>query len=239
MILKRVGEKGAGMLSHFRNVACEEHVYSEWTVGGPIATYRDMGPNEVAHHFRYIIIASPADDPLMFREYRTDSQGHPLDLTSLADLRLITTNFTGSWAYLNSSDQQESRFRYLGEESIRKRQCYVVGFAQIPEVARNVSTFEIGNRSAVLLAQGLAWIDEQSFHILKVETWLLAPRTDIGLKSQSTAVNYFPIQPAGLQNILWLPKEVTVQVHFRRVYIRNTHLYSKFKLFRVESTITP
>lgn len=238
-ILQRVGEEGAAMNSDFRNVACDEHVYSEWTVGSPIATFREMGPNEAAHLFRYIIIPRPADDPLMFKEYRTNPEGHPLDLGSLADLRLITTNFTGSWAYLNSSNQKESRFRYLGEESVRKQQCYVVGFAQIPDVAQNVSTFEVGDRSAVLLVQGVAWIEKRSFHILKVETWLLAPRTDIGLESQRTTVNYSPIRPAGLQKPLWLPQEVTVAVHFQSVYIRNTHLYSKFKLFRVESTIKP
>jgi hypothetical protein len=238
-ILERVGKKGVAMISDFRNVACDEHVYSEWTVGRPMATYREMGPHEVVHHFRYIIIPRPPGDPLMFQEYRTSSQGDPIELMNLTDLRLITTNFTGSWAYLNSADQPESRFRYFGKEKIRKQQCYVVGFAQIPDLAQNVSTFEVGKRSAVLLVQGLAWISEQSFHILKIETWLLAPRTDVGLESQTTTVNYFPVRPTGLRNVLWLPKEVTVEVHFHSVYIRNTHRYSEFKLFRVKSAIKP
>jgi len=238
-ILKFVGERAAAMIAEFRNIACEEHVYSEWTVGSPIATWREMGPNEVAHHFLYIIIPRPVGDPLMFREYRTNPNGKPIDLGNLADLRLITTNFTGSWAYFNPSNQEESRFRYLGEESIRKKLCYVVGFAQKPDVARNFTTFEVGNHSAVILVQGLAWIDERSFHILKIETWLLAPRTDIGLESENTTVNYFPVLPAGLENVLWLPKEVTVLVHYRNVFIRNTHRYSRFKLFQTHAVIIP
>jgi hypothetical protein len=239
VILKHVGERAAEMIAEFRNIACDEHVYSEWNVGSPIATWRQMGPNEVAHHFLYIILPRPVGDPLMFREYRTNPKGNPVDLASLADLRLITTNFTGSWAYFNPSNQVESRFRYFGEESVRKQICYVVGFAQKPDEARNVSTFEIGNHSAHILVQGLAWIDERSFHILKVETWLLAPRNDIGLESENTTVNYFPILPAGLANPLWLPNEVTVQVHYHNLFIRNTHRYSAFRLFQVHVTVTP
>jgi hypothetical protein len=239
VILKQVGEKAAAMIAEFRNIACDEHVYSEWTVGSPIVPWREMGPNEVAHHFLYIIIPGPVGNPLMFKEYRTNLKGNPIDLGSLADLRLITTNFTGSWAYFNPSNQVESRFRYFGEESIRKQLCYVVGFAQKPDVARNFTTFEGGNHSAVILVQGLAWIDESSFHILKIETWLLAPRTDIGLESETTTVNYLPVLPAGLANVLWLPNEVTVLVHYHDVFIRNTHRYSRFKLFQTHVVITP
>jgi len=239
VILKHVGERAAETIAEFRNIACDERVYSEWKVGSPIAIWHEMGPNEVTHHFLYIIIPRPAGDPLMFKEYRTDPKGKPIDLGSLADLRLITTNFTGSWAYFNPSNQPESRFRYFGEEPIRRQLCYVVGFAQRPDVARNFTTFEAGNQSAVILVQGLAWIDERSFHIRKLETWLLAPRSDIGLESQNTTVNYSPILPAGLKNLLWLPSEVTVQVHYHRAFIRNTHRYSGFKLFRSRAVIAP
>jgi hypothetical protein len=237
VILTRVGETAAAMIAQFRNIACDERVYSEWNVGSPIATWREMGPNESAHRFVYIIIPRPAGDPLMFTEYRTNPRGNPIDLDSLADLRLITTNFTGSWAYFNSSNQVESRFRYFGEESVRKQPCYVVGFAQRPEIARNFTTFEAGNHSARILVQGLAWIDERSFHIVRIETWLLAPRNDVGLESQNTTVNYSPVLPAGLQDVLWLPNEVTVLVHYQNVFIRNTHRYSGFKLFQAHSVI--
>jgi hypothetical protein len=233
LVLKRVGERAAAMIAEFRNVACDERVYSEWNVGSPIATWREMGPNEVAHHFLYVIISRPAGDPRMFTEYRTDPKGNPVDLARLSDLPLMTTNFAASWAYFNSSNQKESRFRYLGEEALRKQTCFVVGFAQKPDVARNFTTFEFGKQSAVILVEGLAWIDKGSFQLVRLETWLLAPRDDIGLKSQETIVGYAAVQPSGLKNKLWLPSEVTVLVHYNNVFVRNTHRYSRFKLFQV------
>jgi hypothetical protein len=237
-ILDQVGKSAAAMIAEFRNIACEERVYSEWNRGSPILTFREMGPNEVAHHFLYIIIPRPVGDPQMFKEYRTDPKGRPVDLGALSDLLLITTNFTGSWAYFNSSNQKESRFRYFGEQSLRKQRYYVVGFAQKPEIARNYTTFEAGDHSAAILVQGLAWIDERSFHIVKMETWLLASRADIGLESQDTTVNYLPIRPAGLNSVLWLPNEVKVLVHYHNIFIRNTHRYSDFKLFQAHAVIT-
>lgn len=90
-----------------------------------------------------------------------------------------------------------------------------------------------------MLVQGLAWIDESSFHILKLETWLLASRSDIGLESENTTVNYSSILPMGMKDVLWLPHEVTVQVHYHNVFIRNTHRYSGFKLFQSHAVIAP
>jgi hypothetical protein len=52
-------------------------------------------------------------------------------------------------------------------------------------------------------------------------------------------VNYFPILPACLETVLWLPKDVTVLVHHRNLFIRNTHRYSGFKLFQSHTVITP
>jgi hypothetical protein len=89
------------------------------------------------------------------------------------------------------------------------------------------------------LVQGLAWIDSESFQILRIMTWLLAPRKDIGLNSQVSTVDYYPVQPSGSERVLWLPRDVEVRVRFRDIDIRNTHHYSDFKLFRVESTIKP
>jgi len=231
--MKRVGERAAATISEFRNTACDERVYSEWNVGSPITTFREMGPNEVAHHFLYVILSRPASDSQIFTEYRSDLRGNPVDLASVPDLPLITANFAGSWAYFNPSNQRESDFRYFGEESIRKQMCYVVGFAQKPEIARNVTTFESRNQSALILVQGLAWIEETAFQIVKIETWLLAPRTDIGLSSQETTVDYNPVTIAGPNNALWLPSEVTVLVHYHNLFVRNTHRYSRFKLFEV------
>lgn len=67
----------------------------------------------------------------------------------------------------------------------------MVAFAQDPETARRVWGFQVpGKGAASLLLQGLAWIDTQTFQILCVRTWPLAPREDIGLSDLSTTVDF-------------------------------------------------
>ena len=239
MILDRVGKTAVTLFHDLPRIACDEEVYSETSLKNPLASWGGMSRNQARHHFRYIVIPKLVGEIMTFDEYRTDTDGNPPDSASLADLKMITTNFSSNWTYFSPSEQNESRFRYFGTQAIQKRECYVVGFAQKPEVAHNVTGLRLEDRSAVLLVQGIAWIDKQSFEIPRTRTWLLAPRTDIELEGQGAVVDYDPVQPAGYDKALWLPSEVTVTIVFRGAYFRNTYRYSKYKLFRVETTIKP
>ena len=87
--------------------------------------------------------------------------------------------------------------------------------------------------------QGLAWIDAETYQTLRIMTWLLAPRMDLSLSTQISTVDFYPVQPIGMDRTLWLPRDVNVWAVYRGVGIRNIHRYSNFKLFRVESTIKP
>jgi hypothetical protein len=158
---------------------------------------------------------------------------------SLGDFYMITSGFASTWLYLSLAEQHDNRFRYLGIQAIRNRECHVVGFAQDPQRARAVGTLRIGDEDFALLVQGLAWIDTQTFQILRVMTWLLAPRTDIDLSSDISMVDFYPVHPIGSERVLWLPRDVKVWALYQGVAIRNTHHYTNFKLFRVESTIKP
>jgi len=238
-ILDRVGKTALQRFQEFPKIACDEKVFSETNspgvhmAGGPTRSY-----NTTSHQFRYIIIPKTVGGIQQFDEYRTDAKGKPVSLASLGDLKMLTSRFAGFWLYFTPSGQASSRFRHFGTETIESRLCNVVGFAQKPD-ARNVSGFTLEDRSVPLPFQGLAWIDAQTYQILKIRTWLLAPLEDIQLEDENTLVEYSPVQLAGLENSLWLPREVRVTIFFRGFVFRNTHRYSKIELFRVESTIKP
>ena len=238
-ILERVGKSTARLFSDFPNISCDEEVYSQSNARGPSWVGQGIHANDLIRHFRYIIIPKPVGDLPVFEEYRTERDGRPVEITKGAGLRVFDANFAGSWIYLSPSDQPYNRFRYFGTQSVQKRECFVVGFAQDPRTARILSAFRLVDPPVGLLVQGLAWIDKQSLQVLRIQTWLLAPRADIGLGAQNTLVNYFSVQPAGLDRSVSVPHDVTVTVFFRGTAVRNTHRYSKFQLFRVESAIKP
>jgi hypothetical protein len=231
MVLERVGQTVTLLFHDFPQVACDEEVFSE--------TYRGRSRTTALHRFRYIVIPRPVGDLPAFEEYRTDLKGNPLAAASISHLFMITSRYTSTCAYLRPADQHDSRFRHFGIQTIRNRECHVVGFAQEPEKARTVGELRIGAQSVVLLVQGVAWIDSETFQVLRIMTWLLAPRTDIGLSSQASTVDFYPVQPSGFERVLWLPRDVMVVLVYRGVQFHNTHHYSSFKLFRVDSTIKP
>jgi len=235
MILKRVGQTLTLLFDDFPRVACDEEVVSKV----PSAAHRGKLGGRRLRKFRYIVIPRAVGDFPGFEEYRTDLEGNPVDPARLSDLFFITANFTSTCLYLSPADQHVSRFRHFGIQPIRGRKCHVVGFAQDPERVGRVSPFQVQDKSIIVLVQGLAWIDSETFQVLRITTWLLAPRADIGLSLHVSSVDFYPVRPSGFEGVLWLPRDVTVVNNYRGIWFSNTHHYSDFKLFRVESTIKP
>jgi hypothetical protein len=231
-ILKRAGKTGELTFQDFPQVACDEDVTSEKSQGRAVATKHQK--------FRYIVTLDPSNGVNVLKEYRTNPVGAPAAKFSLGDLYMLTQGFASTWLHLSPAEQPDSHFRYFGTQTIRKRECRVVAFAQVPARAGRVEEVEAEDgRSAALLVQGLAWIDAETFQTLRIMTWLLAPRMDVGLSSQISTIDFYPVQPLGTDRTLWLPREVNVWVVYREMGIRNIHRYSNYKLFRVESTIKP
>ena len=231
-ILERAGLTGDLAFHDFPQITCDESVTSEVASGDRTISKRQK--------FLYIVLPRPVGDVRVLEEYRTDLKGAPANKFNLHNLFALTIGFASSWLYLSSAEQPDSHFRYFGTQTLRNRKCHVVGFAQDPDKAQRVSEYRIqGKTAGLLLVQGLVWIDTQTFQALRVMTWLLAPRMDIGLDSQISTVEFYEVRPAGTDRTLWLPRDVNVWTLCRGVGVRNTHHYSNFKLFRVESTIKP
>jgi hypothetical protein len=243
-ILERVGQTVSLQFHDFPQIACDE-VISETRSGEeklefmwdrPITETTDTKESQ---KFGYVIVPWPAGELPAFEEYRTDPNGKPLDASSLRGFSMISAKYASTCLYFSPADQHDNRFRYFGTQTMRERECHVVGFAQQPEKARRIDRFHSQGATFGLLSQGLAWIDSETFQILRITSWLLAPRKDIGLDSQTSTVDFYPVQPSGFRRVLWLPQDVTVMLVSGGRKVRNTHRYSNYKLFRVESTIKP
>ena len=239
-ILERVGQTVTDQFHDFPRVACDEEI-SETRPGRETLQFTESQipmpeASETTMHqkFRYIVIPWPGGEIPAFEEYRTDVNGNPVNSSSLRGFSMTSSKYVSTYLYFSLADQHDSHFRYFGTDKIRDQECPVVGFAQDPEKARRIDRFHAMGATFGLLSQGLAWIDPQNFQILRVTTWLLAPRKDIGIDAQTTTVDFFPFQPSGSEKTIWLPRDVTVMLDFRGTNIRNTHRYCRYMLFRVE-----
>jgi hypothetical protein len=55
----------------------------------------------------------------------------------------------------------------------------------------------------------------------------------------ASTVDFRAVHLIDSEKVLWLPGDVVVDVVYQGMRIHNTHHYSNFKLFRVESAIKP
>jgi hypothetical protein len=169
VILDRVGQTVTLLFHDFRNVSCDEEILSEahrYALNSFLPSTSRVG------RFQYIILRRPLGDLPGFIEYRTDLKGNHVDVStndaSLQGFFMVTRDFTSTFLYFSPADQHINRYQYLGMQAIRSRECHVVGFGQDPANVHRANRFYFGNLGIVALVQGVAWIDAQSFQILRV-----------------------------------------------------------------------
>jgi hypothetical protein len=214
---------------NFSRIACDEEVTS-WSGKVKIAI----------DDYRYIVIPHMTGDLPEFEEYRTNpSDSNERLVIPSPQLKMITTDHISTFLFMSSTDQRYNRYRYFGMQVLRNKMCYIVGFAQDPSHFCRRGIMVANGLSANLLLQGFVWIDSKSYQIMRVESFLLAPRPEVALKKHLTIVDFYPVRPKDSPSILWLPTDVSVDILHMGIEKRNRHHYSNFELFRVQSTIKP
>jgi VWFA-related protein len=230
-ILQKVGANVAILFDRFPNTTCREGV-TEQRLDGPAGQ-----PDQIHQEFRYLAVASGDKVSVGFDEYRTDNKGRVVQRKGLESGYLITSGFVSTPLYFHPLYQPDSNFRYLGQEVIGKRVTDVLAFTQKP-TARARELFAIREGSAAVLAQGLAWIDPADGQIVWMLKEIRSPVLEIGLESQITQIDFGEIRFKGDTSSLWLPREVKVETKLSGVTYRNTHFYSDFKQFNVQTQET-
>jgi hypothetical protein len=189
--------------------------------------------------YSYLILLHRDETPARLEEYRTDSQGNPVDQSGSNVAFNTTSGFALICAHFLPDNLPDSAFRYLGNELLDSRNTYVVAFAQLPD--RATPTNFVGGEwgSEPFLVQGIAWIDQNTFQIIRIRTDLLAPRNDVGLAVESTEVTFNEVHLPDSSSPLLVPYHVTVSSEYRGNAYRNDHFYSDYRHFHVSAKMVP
>jgi len=232
----RVEEFFAGAVDLIADEEIKQERYSAFGSGGVRKPMRDS----------YLIIRDTETTEPTFKEYRMDDEGRIVDETGLHSGFLITSGFALSAADFSPGYQPDSNFRYLGEQKIDGRDTYVLAFAQKPGEATLTVTMSGPAGTVDLLRQGIAWVDKESFHILRIRTDLLVRQPRVGLDQQTTTVKFSEVKLAGVTTPLWLPSDVSVYMKlgprsgrpFEEEF-RNEHRYKNYRRYRVTTRMLP
>lgn len=171
-------------------------------------------------------------------EYRMDAKGIRLGPIGLEKGYVVTSGFALTCISFSTSVQPQSRFRYLGDQTLGSRATYVLGFTQKPgDVTFGTTMKGVGGNDTDVLTQGILWVDQSNFQIVRVRTDLLIPRHEIRLEQATTEMTMAEVRLPELPNPLWLPDNVEVYLDIQGHQYRNVHRYTNYRRYRVSVKI--
>jgi hypothetical protein len=218
-ILKKTGDKSLDLLRRMPNVISHESVVTKIEPRGQ--TWHQQ--------FEYLVLRHEGTGEVMLDEYRTDKAN-----TGNTPLSQGTAN---AWVLFYPGNLVESRFRYLGRQRMDGHATVVLAFTQIPDKVKFPGEVALPGTSVPVLFQGIAWIDEADFRIVRLRKDLLAPRPDIYLRTLTSEIRFSQVRVSEVADPLWLPQEATITWDFKGQVVQQLHRYSGFHLYRSKTKI--
>jgi hypothetical protein len=218
-ILKKTGDQSLKLLKRMPNIICHEKVLTKAKPRGP----------SWHQQFEYLVLRHEAAGEITLDEYRTDK--------TKSGTAPLTRGNANAWVLFHPGNLAESRFRFLGHQRVEGHSTLVLAFAQIPDKVRSPGQVSVAGTSIAVLFQGIAWIDESDFRIVRLHKDLLAPRPDIYLRELSSDVLFAEVRLPKVAEPLWLPREVKTAWDFKGEVVEQIDEYSRFRLYATKSKI--
>jgi tetratricopeptide (TPR) repeat protein len=226
-VLTAVGKKVEVYFRNFPNTVSVEQIHQEKL------SRKGKAGETLNQKFHYLCLAPKEETGLAFTEYRSGLSGDLGQPQGLSDGFMLTSGFASASLVFHPVYQAESTFRYLGRQKIDGRDTLVLAFAQRPEKARLNGEFKMGQTTMPTFSQGLAWVDSETYEILRLRTDLLRPLPEVRLEKETTEIDFGENHFKSMAEAFWLPREVKVSVDWNGKCLLNKHEYSDFKLFNV------
>jgi hypothetical protein len=252
-ILSKLGEATVKSLSSVPNLSSREDVYT-------IVLSRDLGPtNSIlgmketptlmdletqllqsrSIEFNYLLLFDHhADGATSIKELRTDLKNRMVS-SSMDGVAPHGFGFAYQWLLLSPANQSEFRFRYLGQQRMDNHKTFVLGFVQIPSQVKVPGTFKWAGKEAPFFFQGIVWIDQSTFDVVRLRTGLLAPVPSVNLRELTTQLHFRSVRIRGFGGDLWLPSEVLIRTAQTDNIVEELHQYSAYRFFHAESRLLP
>lgn len=213
MILQNTGSTVDQFFAHMVDVIASEKITQE-RMGYRVLS-RGILPATERLRDSYLILRRNDEAGARFHEFRMDAQGNGIAEEGSNKGFIVTSGFALSIVHFSTAAQWDSRFLYLGDQTVEGRDTFVLAFAQIPGEAHNTVAMTGQHGVTVhLLTQGIAWVDKSNFHILRMRTDLLARQPEIGLEQQTTKIRFSEVQLGDVPVPLLLPRDVDVNLKF-------------------------
>jgi hypothetical protein len=227
ILVERAGNQVSQFLDVISDVNCRERVLQE--------KLNEKGKTEekAESTFDYLIMLSTTGGDFNLVESRivpedakqAKKQSKPL---------LVSNGFSTLFLVFHPYYAPGFNFVLAGEEVLDGKTFTRVDFRHIVGM-RSPAALAVRSREYPLELSGSAWIDALSGTIAKITANVESGMEDVGLLVLRSEVRFAPVTFHGSQQAFWLPARAVVEVQSRHQHWRNTHQFSDYKRFSVET----
>lgn len=112
--------------------------------------------------------------------------------------------------------------------------AWQVHFKQRADKVSRIRQYRVGGHVYPIALKGRAWIDANTFQVLKLETDLREPRPDLKLATEHLTMEYRPVQFKSRKETLWLPASAEYYSVFRGHRFHRRHTFANYILFSID-----
>lgn len=112
--------------------------------------------------------------------------------------------------------------------------AWQVYFSQKKDKPSRIRQYRVGAHVYPIALKGRAWIDADTFQVVRLETDLREPRPDLKLATEHLIMQYGPVHFKVRKEVLWLPSSAEYYAIFRGHRLHRRHTFTNYILFSVE-----
>ncbi|MGH9804168.1 MAG: tetratricopeptide repeat protein [Candidatus Acidiferrales bacterium] len=116
----------------------------------------------------------------------------------------------------------------------RGQPAWQLYFRQREDREPRLRRYKVREGRAMVPLKGRAWVDVNSYQILRLETELLKPLPAIALEREQFLIEYHPVRFRERNAELWLPLNAELYIQYRGKRYLHRHSFSDYLLFSVD-----
>ena len=112
--------------------------------------------------------------------------------------------------------------------------AWQIHFSQKKDKESRIRQYRMGGHVYRVALKGRAWIDANTFEVVRLETNLREPRTDLQLTTEHLVMEYGPVHFKSRKEVLWLPTSADYYAIFRGHRFHRRHAFMDYLLFSID-----
>jgi tetratricopeptide (TPR) repeat protein len=112
--------------------------------------------------------------------------------------------------------------------------AWQIHFSQKKDKESRIRQYRMGGHVYPVALKGRAWIDANTFQVVRLETDLRETRTDLRLTTEHLVMEYGPVQFKSRKEVLWLPASADYYAIFRGHRLHRRHAFADYILFSID-----